>query len=67
MEPKVKNIDFTQVFYMILGRVGLTRAPQREPEKATRAPRRALGTGMEAKCSNMEPKAKNFDFTQVFR
>ena len=44
----------------------MTTDPQREPEKATRAPRRALGTGMEAKCSNMEPKAKSIDFTQVF-
>ena len=66
MEPKVKSIDFIQVFLMILGRVGLTTAPQREPEKAPRAPRRALGTDMEAKSSNMEPKAKNIDFTQVF-
>ena len=46
--------------------VGLTTAPSREPEKATRAPRRALGTGMEAKCSNMEQKAKIIDFTMVF-
>ena len=45
----------------------MTTDPQREPEKATRAPRRALGTGMEAKCSNMEPKVKNTDFIKVFR
>ena len=51
---------------MIVGRVGLTTAPSREPEKAPRAPRRVLRTGMEAKCSNMEPKAKIIDFTQVF-
>ena len=44
----------------------MTRAPQREAEKATRAPRRALGTSMEAKCSNMEQKAKTIDFTMVF-
>ena len=66
MEPKAKNIDFSMVFDPFWGRLGLTRAPQREPEKATRAPRSALGTGNEATCSNMEPKAKHLDFAQVF-
>ena len=51
---------------MIFGRLGLTRAPQRESEKAMRAPRRVLGTGMEAKCSNMGPKVKSINFTKVF-
>ena len=43
----------------------MTRAPQREPEKATRAPRRALGKGIEAKCSNVEQKVENIGFTLV--
>ena len=44
----------------------MTMAPQREPEKATRAQRRALGSGMEAKCSQMEQKVKIIDLTKVF-
>ena len=40
----------------------MTTAPQREPQKATRALRRALGTGMETKCSKMEQKAKTIEF-----
>ena len=33
--------------------------------KATRAPRRALETGMEAKCSNKEQEAQIIDCTTV--
>ena len=66
MEQKANKYCFYYVFASFWGRLGLTRAPQREPEKATRAPRSALGTGMEAKCNNMEPKAKHIDFAQAF-
>ena len=67
MEQEVKNIDFTRVVLMIFGASWVDNGSKQRARKATRAPRRALGTGMEAKCSNMEPKAKHIDFTQVFR
>ena len=66
MEQKVKHVNFIKVVLLIFGEGWVENGSTKRARKATRAPRRALGTGMEAKCSNMEPKAKNIDFTQVF-
>ena len=66
MEQKVKTIDLIVVFLMILGASWVENGSTKRAREATRAPRRALGTGMEAKCSNMEQKAKIIDFTRVF-
>ena len=66
MEQKAKTIDLIVVFLMIFGASWVENGSTKRARKATPAPRRALGTGMEAKCSNMELKAKIIDFTQFF-
>ena len=50
---------------MILGASWVDKGSTKRARKATRALRRAFGTCMEAKCSNMEQKAKTIDFTSV--
>ena len=62
MEQKVKTSIFIKVFLMIVGASWVEHGSTKRARKATRAPRRALGTCMEAKCSNMEQKAKAIDF-----
>ena len=68
MEQKVKHVNFVKVVLLIFGAswVEVENGSTKRARKATRASRRALGTCMEAKCSNMEQKAKNIDFTKVF-
>ena len=66
MEQKAKTIDFIVVFLMILEASWVENGSTKRAREATRAPRRALETGMEAKRSNMEQKAKIIDFTKVF-
>ena len=66
MEQKAKTIDFLEVFLMIVGASWVENGSTKRAREATRAPRRALETGMEAKCSNIEQKAKIIDFRKVF-
>ena len=66
MEQKAKTIDLIVVFLMILGASWVENGSTKRAREATRAPRRALETGMEAKCSSMEQKAKTIDFTMFF-
>ena len=65
MEQKVKHNNLI-IILLIFGASWVENGSTKRARKATRAPRRALGTGMEAKCSNMEPKAKHIDFIKVF-
>ena len=51
---------------MIPGASWVDNGSKQRARKATRAPRRALGTGMEAKCSNMEQKVKPSNFIKGF-
>ena len=51
---------------MIFGASWVENGSTKRAREATRAPRRALETGMEAKCSNMEQKAKTIDFIKGF-
>ena len=66
MEQNVKTINFIMICLMICGASLVENGSTKRAREATRAPRRALETGMEAKRSNMEQKAKNIDFTKVF-
>ena len=66
MEQKAKTIDFLEVFLMIVGASWVENGSTKRAREATRAPRRALGAGMEARCSNIEQKAEIIDFTKVF-
>ena len=66
MEPKALHIDFMKVFLMSFGASWVDNGSKQRARKATPAPRIALGTSMEAKCSNMEQKAEHIDFIKGF-
>ena len=61
MEQNAKIIDLIVVFLMILGSSWVENGSTKRARKATRGPRRALGTGMEAKGSKIEQNAKRID------
>ena len=60
-----KKLKLLILLRFVVGASSVDNGSTKRAGKATPAPRRALGTGMGAKCSNMEPKAKNIDFTMV--
>ena len=62
---KTFNTLFIHFVLTILGASWVDNGSTKRARKATPAPRRALGTGMEAKCSNMEQKVKTSNFIKV--
>ena len=66
MEQKVKTSNVIKGFLMILGASWVENGSTKRAREATTAPRRAFGTCMEAKCSNIEQKDKTSNLSKVF-